>query len=194
MQHQRPCLAFGVSLRSGGGLLDIARGAHRRYLLLRPRSPSRGYARRFTPASLHMLWVKAFHIIFVVTWFAGLFYLPRLFVYHADLPATDTEGQARFRVMEGRLLGITHIGGALAVGFGLWMLMGWRGALLGAAWFHAKLALVVLLLGYHHACWRIVRRFSQGENQRSARFYRLFNEVPAVLLIGIVLLAVLKPA
>lgn len=139
-----------------------------------------------------MLWVKAFHIIFVVTWFAGLFYLPRLFVYHAD--THDQISLDRFKVMERRLMGITHIGAALSLGFGVWLLAGWRMDLLtNGGWFHAKLALVLLLLGYHHACARLVRVFREDRNTRSHRFYRYFNEVPALLLIGIVLLAVAKP-
>lgn len=139
-----------------------------------------------------MLWVKAFHIVFVVTWFAGLFYLPRLFVYHAD--CQDEIGHERFLVMERRLMGITHIGAILSIFFGVWLLAAWRMDLLtGGGWFHAKLLLVFALLGYHHACMRLVKTFRSGSNQRSARFYRIFNEVPAALLIGIVLLAVLKP-
>ncbi len=139
-----------------------------------------------------MLWVKAFHIVFIVTWFAGLFYLPRLFVYHAD--TQDALSNERFKLMEKRLLGITHIGAALSLGFGLWLLIGWRMDLLsGGGWFHAKLALVLALLGYHHVCARFVRVFREDRNTRSHRYYRYFNEVPALMLIAIVVLAVVKP-
>ena len=141
-----------------------------------------------------MLWVKAFHIVFVVTWFAGLFYLPRLFVYHAEAEAAGGAGDAlqRFATMERRLLGITHIGGALALAFGLWLLSlapGW----LAQGWLHAKLALVVALVVYHLWCAWLVRVFAQGRNTRSSRWYRLFNEAPALLLVAIVVLAVVKP-
>lgn len=139
-----------------------------------------------------MLWIKAFHIIFVVTWFAGLFYLPRLFVYHAD--ATDGISNERFKIMERRLMIMTHIGGALSLLFGVWLLVGWRmGLLTGSGWFHAKLALVFVLLGYHYACARLVKIFRDDRNTRSAKFYRVFNEAPSILLIAIVLLAIVKP-
>lgn len=141
-----------------------------------------------------MLWLKAFHIVFVVTWFAGLFYLPRLFVYHAD--AGDRPTYERFVVMERRLLAITHIGGALALGFGVALLLAWLRAVPGYAtqgWLHAKLALVVALVVYHMACVRLARGFARGANRRSARWYRLFNEVPALLLVAIVVLVVVKP-
>jgi protoporphyrinogen IX oxidase len=141
-----------------------------------------------------MLWLKAFHIVFVVTWFAGLFYLPRLFVYHVD--ATDATSHERFVVMERRLLAITHIGGALALGFGVALLIAWLRAVPGYAtqgWLHAKLALVAALVAYHVACMRLARGFSRGANRRSARWYRLFNEVPALALIAIVILVVVKP-
>ncbi len=136
-------------------------------------------------------WLEAFHIIFVVTWFAGLFYLPRLFVYAAENP----EG-SRFDlllVMQRRLLMITHIGGALAVGLGLTLLAIEPWHLSGAGWMHAKLTLVAGLVGYHVWCARLVRVFREGSNQRSSRWFRFFNEVPAVFLIGIVVLVVGKP-
>jgi len=141
-----------------------------------------------------MLWLKAFHIVFVVAWFAGLFYLPRLFVYHVD--ASDAATHERFVVMERRLLGITHIGGALALGFGIALLIAWQRAVPGYAtqgWLHAKLTLVALLVAYHVACMRLAAGFARGSNRRSARWYRVFNEAPALLLVAIVLLVVLKP-
>lgn len=141
-----------------------------------------------------MLWLKAFHIIFVVTWFAGLFYLPRLFVYHVE--ATESAIRERLKVMERRLLGITHIGGALALGFGLATLVAfsWHNlAYLQQGWLHAKLALVAVLIGYHVMLARMVGQFDRDESTRSSRWLRVFNEVPALLLIAIVLLVVLRP-
>lgn len=137
-----------------------------------------------------MLWLKAFHLIFVVTWFAGLFYLPRLFIYHAA--ATDTVSIERFKVMERRLFGIMTIGGTLAAIFGISMLIA-APVLLKLGWIHTKMTLVVLLIGYHAWCYRLMRQLAANTNRRSSRWYRIFNEVPTVFLIAIVLLAVLKP-
>ncbi len=139
-----------------------------------------------------MLWVKAFHIVFMVTWFAGLFYLPRLFVYHAE--ARDRIGRERFVVMERRLLGIMTVGGALTVALGLWMLgaYAWE-AYRGQLWLHLKLALAALLILYHLQCWRLARAFAEGRDRHSPRYYRLFNELPALLLVGIVVLVVVRP-
>lgn len=143
-----------------------------------------------------MLWLKAFHIIFVVTWFAGLFYLPRLYIYHLELDGSDREGHQRFVTMERRLLGITHIGGALAILFGGLLLAWWyrqSPAYLAQGWLHAKLFCVLLLVGYHHGCMRLARAFATGQNRRSSRWLRIYNEVPALLLIVIVLLVVVRP-
>ena len=137
-----------------------------------------------------MLWLKAFHIIFVVTWFAGLFYLPRLFVYHAM--SDDAATRNTLLTMQRKLLGITHIGGVLALSFGLWM-VAVMPAWLTMHWMHAKLLLVLLLVAYHVWCAILVRRFARGEVTRSHVWFRWFNEVPAVLLIAIVLFVVLKP-
>lgn len=137
-----------------------------------------------------MLWLKALHIVFVVTWFAGLFYLPRLFLYHVD--ATDALSSERFKVMERRLFGIMTIGGSLAAVFGVSMLIATPGYLY-FGWIHVKLALVALLVGYHIWCYRLVLAFRDGRNRHSRNWYRLFNEIPTVLLISIVLLAVVKP-
>jgi putative membrane protein len=137
-----------------------------------------------------MLWLKAFHIVFVVTWFAGLFYLPRLFVHHAE--ATEPAVHARLTIMERRLLVMTHIGGVLAIVFGLltlWQMPGW----LAAGWMHAKLALVLALAIYHLQLVRMVRRFAAGTNRWSSRSLRIFNELPALALIAIVILVVVKP-
>jgi putative membrane protein len=137
-----------------------------------------------------MLWIKAWHIIFMVTWFAGLFYLPRLFVYHAS--ATDIASVERFRIMERRLFVLMTIGGVLTTAFGLWLLIRNPG-LLATGWLQFKLGLVVLLIGYHAWNWRLVQDFAAGRNIRSDRWYRWFNEAPSILLIGIVLLAVARP-
>ena len=137
-----------------------------------------------------MPWIKAWHVIFMVTWFAGLFYLPRLFVYHAS--ATDAGGIERFRVMESRLFAIMTIGAILTAVFGIWLLVR-NPALLETGWLRAKLGLVLLLVGYHVWCGRLVRVLAAGKSDHSARWYRWFNEIPSLLLIGIVLLAVLRP-
>ena len=137
-----------------------------------------------------MLWIKAWHVIFMVTWFAGLFYLPRLFVYHAS--ATDNAGIERFQVMERRLFVIMTIGAGLTAAFGVWLLS-INPALLRAGWMHAKLALLALLVAYHVWCWRRLADFAAGRNVHPPARYRWFNEVPSFLLIGIVLLVIAKP-
>ncbi len=137
-----------------------------------------------------MLWIKAWHVIFMVTWFAGLFYLPRLFVYHAV--ATDPTGIERFRIMERRLFILMTIGALLTAFFGMWLVV-INPALLDAGWMRAKLVLVVLLIAFHAWLWRLMRDLAAGRNVRSERWYRLLNEVPSFALIGIVLLAVAKP-
>lgn len=137
-----------------------------------------------------MLWLKAFHIVFMVTWFAGLFYLPRLFVYHAA--ATDAAGLERFAIMERRLFAMMSIGATLTVAFGLGMLL-MTPALLAAGWLHAKLTLVAGLLAYHVWCYRLMLALRAGSNRHSPRWYRWFNEVPTLFLLAIVLLVVNKP-
>lgn len=137
-----------------------------------------------------LLWLKAFHIVFAVTWFAGLFYLPRLFVYHVD--ATDAVGRERFAVMERRLYGIMNIGAALTVIFAASMIVT-APAYMRMGWLHAKLTLVALLVVYHFLCGREMKALAAGRSQHSSRWYRIFNEAPALLLIGIVVLAVVKP-
>jgi protoporphyrinogen IX oxidase len=137
-----------------------------------------------------MLWVKSLHIVFMVTWFAGLFYLPRLFVYHAQ--ASDTVSRERFCVMERKLFwGIMTPGAVLSVAFGVWLWLGWfRGA---GSWLHAKMALVAILAGYHLWCWRLLRGFAEERNRRSHVWYRWFNELPVLVLFATVFLVVLKP-
>ena len=136
-----------------------------------------------------MLWLKAFHVIAVVTWFAGLFYLPRLFVYHAD--AQDTISVERFQIMERRLFAIMTIGAAASVAFGAAMLAA-APVYLTMGWLRVKLLLVLVVIAYHVSCYKLMRDFAQNRNVRSAKWYRLFNEVPSLLLIAIVLLAVVK--
>lgn len=136
-----------------------------------------------------MLWVKSFHIIAMVAWFAGLLYLPRLFVYHAL--AEDEIGRARFALMERKLYYAIMTPAAiltLALGSILWLVYGISGA-----WLHAKLALVALLIAYHIYCARVMRDFRAGRNRRGHVFYRWFNELPALILIGVVILVVVKP-
>jgi putative membrane protein len=143
-----------------------------------------------------MVWVKSLHIIFVVTWFAGLFYLPRLFVYHAVLldPAgpADRAGSERFKVMERKLyFGIMTPGAILAIAFGLWLWLAWfRDA---GAWMHAKLALVAILVGYHLWCGKLLDDFRRDRNRHSHVWYRWFNEFPVLILVGAVILVVVKP-
>lgn len=136
-------------------------------------------------------WVKALHVIFMVTWFAGLFYLPRLYVYHAM--SENQPSFALLKVMERRLFAIMTMGAVLTAVFGILMIVLGCGILFQSGWFHAKLLLLALLIGYHHACWRIMLKFRQDTNTRDHRWYRWFNEVPAIMLIGIVILAIVKP-
>ena len=143
-----------------------------------------------------MLWLKALHIIFMVTWFAGLFYLPRLFVYHCGV--NDATGQGRFCQMERKLFIITTFGAVATVFFGVIMLTGIMGIdgrmdLLSAPWLRMKLMLAFGLIAYHVWLWLIYRDFANYRNTHSAKFYRWINEIPAVFLIALVLLAVLKP-
>jgi putative membrane protein len=136
-----------------------------------------------------MLWVKAFHIIAVVTWFAALFYLPRLFVYHPM--SEDAIGVERFKVMERKLYrGIMTPSAIVAVSLGLWL---WLGFGISGGWLHAKLALVTVLLGYHWYCGKLLRDFRDDRNTHSHVFYRWFNEFPVLILVAIVILVVVKP-
>ena len=139
-----------------------------------------------------MLWIKALHVIFVVTWFAALFYLPRLFVYHAA--TTDSPGIERFKRMEHRLYrGIMTPSAALTAVFGVWLLVLYWDAYAEAAWLWVKIAGVLALYAYHGYCGRLVRRFANDENTRSDTFFRWFNEIPTVLLFLIAILAIVKP-
>lgn len=139
-----------------------------------------------------MLWVKAFHIIFMVSWFAGLFYLPRLFVYHAL--CDDAPGLARFVIMERKLFWFITPWAVLTVFFGLWLLWDYAWAAYShTVWLHAKLLLVALLIAYHIYCGKLMLDFRHGRNRRSHVFYRWLNEAPVLVLIAIVILAVVKP-
>lgn len=141
-----------------------------------------------------MLWIKAFHVVFMVTWFAGLFYLPRLFVYHAD--AKDPISLERFVIMERRLLAMMTIGGVGTAFFGFWLLGRYAAgseAYLEQIWIQVKLVLVALLAGYHIACWRLCLSFKENRNIRSSRWYRGFNEIPSVFLILIIVCVIVRP-
>jgi len=136
-----------------------------------------------------MLWVKTLHIVFMVTWFAGLFYLPRLFVYHAM--SDDRASLERFKVMERKLYwGIMTPGGVLTLVFGVWLWLGWGFA---GGWLHAKLVLVAALVVYHVWCGKLMMDFRRERNTRSHVWFRWFNEFPVLVLIGTVALVVLKP-
>jgi len=143
-----------------------------------------------------MLWIKTLHIVFVVTWFAGLLYLPRLFLYHRGIGADESAGHARFVTMERRLVTITHIGGTLALAFGVALLVWWvrhSPDFFAQGWLHAKLTLVALLVAFHVYCALLTRRFASRGSLPSATWLKWFNEIPALLLIGIVALVVVKP-
>ncbi|MEW6313036.1 MAG: protoporphyrinogen oxidase HemJ [Pseudomonadota bacterium] len=136
-----------------------------------------------------MLWVKAFHIMAVVSWFAGLFYLPRLFVYHAM--SEDQVSKERFKVMERKLFrGIMTPSAVVAVvlGLTLWLHYG-----IGGGWMHAKFVLVLLLIAYHLYCWKLLNDFKHDRNTRDHVYYRVFNEIPVLILIAVVILVVVKP-
>lgn len=137
------------------------------------------------------LWIKAFHIIFMVCWFAGIFYLPRLFVNHAM--SKDEATRQQLTLMEGKLYRFITPFAFLTVGLGLWILsLNWP-YYQSAAWLHLKVILVILLCLYHYQCGRIVKQFKEDQNQRSHRYFRFFNEVPVFILFAVVILAVVKP-
>jgi putative membrane protein len=142
------------------------------------------------PKEPHLLWLKALHVVAMVTWFAGLFYLPRLYVYHAD--AGDWISVERFRIMERRLFMIMSVGAVATLVLGLAMLVV-APAYLKLGWLHVKLALVLLLIGYHAMCYKFLRDFAHDRRTHTAKWFRAFNEVPSVLLLAIVILAVVKP-
>jgi putative membrane protein len=141
-----------------------------------------------------MLWVKALHIVFVASWFAGLFYLPRIFVNLALVEPGSVAERERLLLMARKLLRFMTLLAVPALALGLWLWLGYgigRGP--GNGWLHAKLVAVLLAIGYHHGCAVLLRKFAAGSNTRSHRWYRWFNEVPVLLLLAAVVLAVVKP-
>lgn len=140
-----------------------------------------------------ILWLKAFHVIFMVSWFAGIFYLPRLFVNHADTDNPDV--MERLKGMERRLLLFVTPFAFLTVAFGTAIILNYGSAwFVAAKWLHIKLTLVIVLLAYHGYCFKLLNDFKLDRNKRSAKFYRVFNEVPVLILFAIVILAYVKPA
>jgi putative membrane protein len=141
----------------------------------------------------HLLWIKAFHVIFMVAWFAGIFYLPRLFVNHAETNSIDVAQQ--LKGMEKRLLYFITPFALLTVLLGLLLIyiygMAW---FVAAKWLHIKLTLVIFILIYHGYCFKLVNDFQQDKNTRSGKFYRLFNEIPVLMLFAVIILAYVKPA
>jgi putative membrane protein len=135
-----------------------------------------------------MQWIKVFHLVFVISWFAGLFYLPRILVNLAM--ENNPESRARLLLMSRKLYRFMTLIAVPALGFGLWL---WLGYGFGGGWLHAKLVLVVALIGYHHACGSLLRKFEENRNTRSHVWFRWFNEIPVLILLGTVILVVLKP-
>jgi protoporphyrinogen IX oxidase len=141
-----------------------------------------------------MLWIKAFHIVFVASWFAGLFYLPRIFVNLAMVPSESVAERERLLLMAHKLMRFTTILTVPALALGLWLWLGYGiGQGPGNHWLSAKLGVVVLALGYHHACSRLLKKLTWGEDRHSHVWYRWFNEVPVLLLLAAVILVVVKP-
>ncbi|MGA0024004.1 MAG: CopD family protein [Burkholderiales bacterium] len=135
-----------------------------------------------------MLWIKSFHLLFVISWFAGLFYLPRILV---NLALEDNDAaRARLLLMARKLYRFMTLLAVPALAFGLWL---WLGYGIGGGWMHAKLALVIVLIGYHHACGSLLKKFEQGRNTRSHVWFRWFNEIPVLILLATVILVVVKP-
>lgn len=146
------------------------------------------------PYTAAMLWVKAFHIVFVASWFAGLFYLPRIFVNLAMVPPASVAERERLLLMARKLYRFTTLLAVPAIALGLWLWLGYgigRGP--GNGWMHAKLLVVLLVVGYHHACGLLLRRFERGESRRGHVWFRWFNEAPVLLLLVAVVLVVVKP-
>ncbi len=141
-----------------------------------------------------MLWVKAFHIVFVASWFAGLFYLPRLFVNLAMVPADSHAERERLLLMAHKLYRFTTLLMWPALALGLWVWLGWGASrFAGSYWLHAKLVLVLLAVGYHHACGRFIHSFEQRSNRRGHRWFRVFNELAVLVFAVLVVLVTVKP-
>ena len=139
---------------------------------------------------VHMLWIKSFHIVFVASWFAGLFYLPRIYVNLAMVPPESHAERERLLLMARKLLRFTHILAVPALGLGLWL---WLGYGFSGGWLHAKLTVVLGVLAYHVTCARLLPQFAAGRNTRSHVWFRWFNEIPVLLLLVAVILVVVKP-
>ena len=137
-----------------------------------------------------MLWIKAFHIVFVASWFAGLFYLPRIFVNLAMVPADSIAERERLLLMAHKLYRFMLPLAVLALASGLWL---WLGYGITGGWMHAKLSLVLLLIGYHHACGRLLKKFAAGTEMRNHIWFRFFNEAPVLMLVAVCILVVVKP-
>jgi protoporphyrinogen IX oxidase len=137
------------------------------------------------------LWLKAFHVIAIIAWMAGMLYLPRLFVYHSETPKGSIQSDT-FKIMERRLLKAI-INPAMIVAWALGLYLVWDGGWYASGWLHAKVLLVLILSGFHGFLSRLVKEFAADRNTRPARFYRMINEVPTVLMIGIVILVIVKP-
>jgi len=141
---------------------------------------------------INMLWVKAFHLIGMVSWFAGLFYLPRLLVYHAQ--SEDTISIERFKIMERRLYnGIMHPAALITIIFGTWLMSYNFSGYLQMGWMHTKLLFIFILIGYHVYCGKLLKDFKSDKNKYSSNFFRWFNEIPTVILFVIIILVVVKP-
>lgn len=141
----------------------------------------------------HILWFKALHVIFMVAWFAGIFYLPRLFVNHAETQSKEVANH--LKGMEKRLLYFISPFAILTILMGLIILHGYGTAwFISAKWLHIKLSLVIILLFYHGYCFRLIKIFAEDNNKRSGRFYRIFNEIPVFILFAVIILAYVKPA
>jgi len=142
-----------------------------------------------------MAWIKAFHLIAIVTWFAAIFYLPRLFVYHAmSNEEGDQKANERFKIMERKLYrGIMTPSMIVVIALGIWLLTFNMSYYMSQGWMHAKLTLVVLLVGYHHYCGYLLKQFRDDKNTRGHVFFRVFNEVPVFILIAVVILVIVRP-
>ena len=150
--------------------------------------------RHFQPVAImgRMLWIKAFHIVFVASWFAGLFYLPRIFVNLAQVPADSHAERERLLLMARKLYRFSSFLMIAAVGFGLWLWLAYRDVFHGG-WLHAKLLLVVVAIGYHHGCRALLRKFETFGSTRSERWFRVYNEMAVLIFVAIVILVVVKP-
>jgi protoporphyrinogen IX oxidase len=142
------------------------------------------------PTLGRMLWVKTFHVLFVMSWVAGLFYLPRILVNLAMVPSDSTAERERLLLMGAKLLRFSTLLALPAIGLGVWL---WLGYGFRGGWLHAKLVLVLALCGYHHGCGVLLRKFAQGRNTRSHRWFRVFNEASVLMVLGILILVIVKP-